>query len=190
MLISFSGIKNLLVRGVVVGAKPEAVNAASLDIHLGRYILEEVPRKEIGGIPPYHVICLSKREPLNTRQIDLEKNGPYLLKPGHFILAHSEEMFNLPNDISAEYKLTSSPARVAIDHANAGWCDAGWNGSSLTLELVNQSRHHAIILTQGDVVGQMIFFSHEAVPEYASYANRGSYNGDKVVQGPKKGIQE
>lgn len=183
MLISHCGIQNLLVQGVVVGGKAEAVNAASLDIHLGRYLLEELPCQNIGGIPSHHVIYLARREPLAMRQVDLEKNGPYLLKPGHFVLAQSVEMFNLPDNISAEYKLKSSMARIAIDHANAGWCDAGWNGSVLTLELVNNSRHHAIVLTPGDGIGQMIFFQHEPVPEYASYATKGRYNGDKSTQG-------
>ncbi|KFB68894.1 hypothetical protein [Candidatus Accumulibacter vicinus] len=207
MLISHCGIQNLLVQGVVVGARPEAVNAASLDIHLGRYLLEEIPCNSIEGIPPYRVISLSQRDPLTMRKadlekngpyrvislsqrdpltmrkVDLEKNGPYLLKPGHFILAQSEEMFNLPDNVSAEYKLKSSMARIAIDHANAGWCDAGWHGSVLTLELVNNSRHHAIVLTQGDGIGQMIFFQHEPVPAHASYATKGRYNGDKSTQG-------
>lgn len=183
MLISHCGIQNLLVQGVVVGARPEAVNAASLDIHLGRYLLEEIPCNSIEGIPPYRVISLSQRDPLTMRKVDLEKNGPYLLKPGHFILAQSEEMFNLPDNVSAEYKLKSSMARIAIDHANAGWCDAGWHGSVLTLELVNNSRHHAIVLTQGDGIGQMVFFQHEPVPAHASYATKGRYNGDKSTQG-------
>ena len=183
MLISHCGIQKLLAQGVIVGARPEAVNAASLDIQLGRYLLEEVPLIGVENANHYHIICLSQREPLKMQKVDLEKNGPYLLKPGHFILAQSQEMFNLPDNLSAEYKLKSSMARIAIDHANAGWCDAGWNGSVLTLELVNNSRHHAIVLTQGDGIGQMIFFQHEPVPAHASYATKGRYNGDKSTQG-------
>lgn len=94
-------------------------------------------------------------------------------------------MFNLPNHISAEYKLKSSLARSGIDHANAGWADAGWNGSVLTLEFKNVTRYHTIRLHAGDRIGQMVFFRHVEVPEWASYSKRGRYNGDTTVKGVK-----
>ena len=56
-------------------------------------------------------------------------------------------------------------ARIGLDHLNAGWCDAGWHGSVLTLELKNCCRSHEIVLTNGDFIGQIIFFSHEEVPD-------------------------
>ena len=115
----------------------------------------------------------------------MEREGPYIIYPGEFLLAHSVEIFNLPNNISAEYKLKSSMARIGLDHLNAGWCDAGWHGSVLTLELKNCTRNHEIIIRAGDMIGQMIFFSHEEVPESKSYAGRGRYNNDKTVSGAK-----
>ena len=77
-------------------------------------------------------------------------------------------------------------ARIGLDHLNAGWCDAGWHGSVLTLEFKNCSRNHEIILQVGDLIGQVIFFSHEEVPEGKDYSARGNYNGDKTVTGAKK----
>lgn len=41
-----------------------------------------------------------------------KKNLSFLLMPGEFILAQSVEVFNLPDDLSAEYKLKSSMART------------------------------------------------------------------------------
>lgn len=93
----------------------------------------------------------------------------------------SAEVFNLPEDISAEYKLKSSMARIGLEHMNAGWCDAGWHGSVLTLEFKNMLQYHAILIRPGDAIGQMIFFYHEPVPKSASYATRGRYNNDKSV---------
>jgi deoxycytidine triphosphate deaminase len=106
--------------------------------------------------------------------------------PGAFILAHSREVFNLPSDISAEYKLKSSMARIGLNHLNAGWCDSFWSGSVLTLELHNTTQNHAIQLRMGDPIGQMVFFRHAPVPEESSYKVRGRYNNDKTVSGIKE----
>ena len=54
-------------------------------------------------------------------------------------------------------------ARIGLDHLNAGWCDAGWNGSVLTLELINLLKNHSIALHPGDAIGQMTFFAHGEV---------------------------
>ena len=92
----------------------------------------------------------------------------------------------MPMDISAEYKLKSSMARIGLEHLNAGWCDAGWHGSVLTLELVNVTRHHSIIIRPGDPIGQMVFFRHAPVPPERPYATRGRYNTDRTVRTIKK----
>lgn len=65
-------------------------------------------------------------------------------------------------------------------------CDAGWNGSKLTLELSNLSRFHSIRIRPGDAIGQMVFFRHTEVPEDRSYAARGRYNGDTTVSAIKE----
>ena len=172
MLLSHNQIKALVNRGVVEHAKEEAVNAASLDIHLGNLILVE---PVLGGTLDY-----ARRDKPSWHTVDIT-GSEYILKPGEFILAQTIEVFNLPNNISAEYKLKSSMARIGLEHMNAGWCDAGWHGSVLTLEFKNMSRVNSIRLRPGDAVGQLVFFQHEAVGEEASYATRGRYNQDKTV---------
>jgi deoxycytidine triphosphate deaminase len=103
----------------------------------------------------------------------------YVLRPREFILGHSREEFNLPDDIAAEYKLKSSLARAGLGHALAGWCDPGWHGSHLTLELFNSLRHHSLILREGMKIGQMVFFRGKPVPSDRGYRARGQYNGDR-----------
>lgn len=174
MLLSYSELLDLIKNGVIQGAKSEAVNASSIDIHLGRKIMVEQSSHMA-------VIDYSKRQRPNMVEIELSEDG-YLLRPGEFILAHSVEVFNLPNTISAEYKLKSSMARIGLEHLNAGWCDAGWHGSVLTLELKNMLTHHAIRIRPGDAIGQMVFFKHNPVPEKASYARRGRYNNSQSVE--------
>ena len=173
MLLSHNELIELIERGVIENAKIEAVNAASIDIHLGPVILVEEP---VNAVIDYRARTKPK-----MREVHLHEGG-YVLRPGEFILAQSIEVFNLPLDVSCEYKLKSSMARIGLEHLNAGWCDAGWHGSVLTLELVNVSRYHSIIIRPGDPIGQMVFFRHTPVTHERSYAARGRYNKDRIVR--------
>lgn len=178
MLLSYKDLVDLIDANVVQGAKHEAVNAASIDIHLGGIIQIECGN-EFGLVLDY-----SKRQRPSMYAKELDSDG-YVIQPGEFILAQSLEVFNLPNYISAEYKLKSSMARIGLEHMNAGWCDAGWHGSVLTLEFKNMLNNHAIRIRPGDAIGQMIFFTHDEVPADRSYAARGRYNNDKTVSSIK-----
>jgi dCTP deaminase len=175
-LLSYNELCELAERGVIQGVRDGAINASSIDIHLGDTVLVE----DAGDVISYR-----NRQPLNMFERDIAERDGIIIQPGEFILASSVEVFNLPNDISCQYKLKSSMARIGLDHALAGWCDAGWNGSVLTLELKNVTRYHAIHLQAGDPIGQMVFWRHEPVPADKSYAARGRYNGDAAVSGIK-----
>lgn len=168
-VLSYTELCELIEQGVIQKSSYDLVNSASIDIRLGNEILSETNQGSA-------VISLAKREAISTYTYDMNRNGCFILAPNEFVLAHSIEVFNLPNNISAEYKLKSSMARMGLEHMNAGWCDAGWHGSVLTLELKNLTRYHNIMLNTGDKIGQMIFYKHNAVPEARSYAARGSYN--------------
>ena len=175
MLLSYIEICELIEQGVVEGAEYESVNSSSLDIHLGSRL--KIEAQTLGVT----TISLRNKEPLKM----FDSKIPYILEPGEFILTESREIFHLPNNISAKYKLKSSTARIALEHLNAGWCDAGWHGSVLTLELKNMTQWHNIRLNEGDAIGQLVFFKHTPVPEDKSYAARGRYNNDKTVTGAK-----
>lgn len=192
-LLSYEELLALVARGVITNVDPEQINSASIDITLGATILaERMPTAmELSiGQPALHkpsiqpVIDLARRTPLYTSEYDCSEG--FVLKPKDFILAQSEQVFNLPEDISCEYKLKSSMARIGMNHALAGWCDAGWNGSVLTLELMNVTKYHDIRIKKGDKIGQMIFFHHRKVPSDRSYAARGRYNNDTTVKGIKE----
>lgn len=178
--MSYEELLALVARGVIRNTNTDHINAASIDITLGSKILKE-DTSDVHTSPKF--VSLKRREPMKTVEYDCT-NG-FLLYPGEFILAQSQQMFELPDDISAEYKLKSSMARVGLNHALAGFCDAGWHGSCLTLELMNVTKNHVIELNEGDRIGQMLFFHHRKVPEDRSYAARGRYNNDKTVEGVK-----
>ena len=156
----------------------ELINASSIDIRLGRVVLIEQPSGR--------TIDYRNRDALTMQRMEIDQDEGFVIHPGQFLLTESEEVFRLPNYISAEYKLKSSMARVGLEHLAAGWADAGWSNSVLTLELKNMNSHHPIRVRPGDHIGQLTFFEHEEVPQDRSYATRGRYNGDASVSGTKR----
>ena len=157
------------------------VNSSSIDVTLGTKLLAEVrdPKLKKDSLT---VLTLRDRDAITTEEVPLSADEPFLLYPGAFALAHTTEVFHLPMDLSAEFRLKSSAGRMGLSHALAVWCDAGWHGSVLTLELHNISTEHIVALHAGDRIGQMIFHRHALVPRDRSYAVRGNYNGDVSVQ--------
>lgn len=185
-LLAYEELKKLIQDGVVVGVYDDAINAASIDLTLNNHVMVERPPRPGEVVRP---IDLSRGESIPMMDHIMHNYGGeacYDLMPGEFILASSVELFNLPNNLSAEYMQKSSLARSALEHLAAGWCDAGWHGSTLTLELVNVSRYRPLRLRPGMKIGQMKFFAHAEVPEHASYASKGQYNNDLGVQPMKK----
>ena len=155
--------------GMVSPFDPALVNPASLDVRLGDTLLIE--SAESPELVPY---------PLHQRT----QENPYLLKPGQFVLAQTIERFHLPDDIAAQFMLKSSRARSGLEHLMAGYCDPGWHGSVLTLELHNSRQLHPVALWPGMKIGQMVFHQMAATPQ-RSYAVTGRYNGDAAVQGSR-----
>jgi len=144
---------------------PDLVNPASIDVLLGDRIMIEVaetPELQIHGIHGHTA------------------EDPYLLQPGEFCLAETREIFNLPDTIAGQFVLKSSRAREGLEHLMAGFCDPGWHGSRLTLELSNARRMHAVAIWPGMKIGQMVFHKMEGIPG-RSYAVTGRYNGHETV---------
>lgn len=111
------------------------------------------------------------------------EEDPFLLRPGKVCLAETIEQFNLPDGpgaVSAQFVLKSSRARDFYGHMLAGWCDPGWNGSRLTLELKNERQYHCLPLYPNLKIGQMVFFRMDTAP-MKSYAEVGHYNNHKTV---------
>jgi len=175
-LLSYNQLCRLINSGVLDKSDVDNVNSSSIDLVLGKTIMVE--KREMGIID-----MLDK----NANCLETIEMGPsgYIVPPGGCVLAHSVEIFNLPNDVSGEYMLKSTQARNFFGHLKAGWADAGWNGSVLTLEFVNHLQYHSTRIKPGMKCGQIIFFEHEEVPADRSYATRGQYNGDTSVTAGK-----
>lgn len=181
-LITHNELVCLVDQGVIEGVDPSHINAASIDLTLGDSMLAEVENEHTGGVN-----LAGKATPRMLPMLRLSDGG-WRLYPGEFALASTREVFNLPNDIAAEFKLKSSLARSGLQHLLAGWCDPGWHGSTLTLELKNVLQHHPLILRPGMKIGQIVLWRGEPVPEEASYAKRGRYNRQTDPQ-PSKGVE-
>ena len=180
-MLSYVQLCEIVEQGVIAPVRPECINASSIDIHLGDEIVVEI-------YEPRAVVDPKARTNFPQRKLSLSRDlgGHYDLEPGEFVLAHSVEVFNLPRNISAEFRLKSSGARSGLNNLFACHCDAGWHGSTLTLELHNVLRHTRLRLTAGMPIGQMLFHEHKWVQAERSYAARGRYNNDTSVSAVKE----
>jgi dCTP deaminase len=169
MILCDFEILDLCRQGMVQGFDPELINPASLDVRLGDSLLIE--SAESPELVPY---------PFAGHTAD----DPYLLKPGQFVLAQTVEVFSLPANIAAQFMLKSSRAREGLEHLMAGYCDPGWHGSVLTMELHNSRQLWSIGLWPEMKVGQMVF-SRMSQPPARTYAETGRYNSDAAVHGSK-----
>lgn len=142
---------------------PAQLNSASYDLTIGDSLIVEY---EDGS---------------RTPSMPLYANG-YNLAPGELVLASSKERFNLPDNVCAFVKLKSSRAREGWNHLMAGWCDPGWHGSVLTMELTNCNRFKELWLYPGLKMVQMVFMFVDR-PVGQLYA--GKYNNDETVEASK-----
>lgn len=155
--------------GMVVPFNESLLNPASIDVLLGDHLMVEDPLS------------------MDMKLVSLQgytAEDPYWLRAGEFVLAETQETFDLPEHISGQFALKSSRAREGYSHMLAGWCDPGWHGSKLTLELQNARRMHSLPLYPGLKIGQIIFFEMSKKP-LKSYAETGHYNNDRTVSGSK-----
>lgn len=159
-------IRALCEGGMVRPFDPDLVNPASLDVRLGTTLLIE------GAASPSMI-------PVDISNYDEAK--PYVLVPGQFVLAETVEIFNLPAHIAAQFMLKSSRARSGLEHLMAGYCDPGWHGSKLTMELHNSRQLHPIAVWPGMRIGQMVFHRMSAKP-LKDYQVTGRYNMHPHVQ--------
>lgn len=162
-----------LVEAGIITANPKNINAASIDIRIGDTVMMEDCSQPEGPVD------IDAKQSLNFIEVKIPEEG-LLVYPQQCFLATSIEFFNLPDNISCEFVLRSSMARNFLNHMLAGWCDAGWHGSQLTMEFKNESQFHTLLIKPGMRVGQMKFFEHEAAGD-KSYAKIGNYNNQVGV---------
>jgi len=126
------------------------VQPASIDMRLGNNFIT-FNRTNITCIHPNNEEEIEKY----TEEKTISDDEEFILHPGDFILAETEEWVEIPNDLVASVEGRSSIGRLAIVvHATAGWIDSGFRGR-ITLELSNLGVA-PVALTPGMRVAQLV----------------------------------
>jgi dCTP deaminase len=132
MILSDRDIRQYLQEGRISIApfRPECVQPASVDLHLGNTFL-------IFDTAGHHVIDVKRPIDSMMRKIIVEGDKPFVLHPGEFALGLTEEEIGVGNDMVGRLEGKSSVGRLGIIiHATAGYLDPG-NKLKMTLELSN-----------------------------------------------------
>ena len=170
MILSDKTIFKMLEEGslVVDPITEEQVQPASVDIRLGDSF-------SIVDDTADNIITMGSEIQYKTIKADR-----YLLLPGQFVLATTQEYFELPDDLTAFVEGRSSLGRMGLFIQNAGWVDPGFKGE-ITLELYNANRC-AIELQAGRRVGQLVFAK---LDEHALNPYNGKYQGQRGATGSR-----
>ena len=97
-----------------------------------------------------------------------------LCKGPDFILGHSLEFVNIPDDMSAILYSKSSTGRRGVEHLHAGYGDPGWHDSQWTWEIHNVAPW-PIKLVAGKPLMQQVMIRMTETP-LRNYAETGRYN--------------
>lgn len=158
---------------------------ASYDLRLGRQfkILRKVSLRDKIVQTIKRLLPLSNAEPahfdpvedeVTEEVVNLNNEDGFILKPGEFVLGHTQEVVSIPDDLVGVVHGRSSWARIGINPHLGGYIDPGFEGQ-ITLELSNLT-DSAIKIRTGQRFCQIAF--HE-LNEPASEPYRGKYQKDR-----------
>lgn len=174
--------------GGVTPYAADLVNPASLDLRLGNMIREPHPIWErLSVIDLQHKIADGSIEQLPMWGEPFEFATYWLMPHGkgcNFILCHSLDFVNIPDDMAALLFSKSSTGRRGLEHLHAGYGDPGWGstvnslgfkGSTWTWEIHNVAPW-PIKLEAGKPLMQQVMIRMAENP-LRTYAETGRYNG-------------
>src|ERR1700745_4015206 len=138
MVLSHVDIRRYLTEGkikITPALPPEQFGSCSVDFRLGQeFSVFEHSR--------HALIDLREKTAIQDlmRTITCPEGEPFILQPGEFALAISQETLELDDDVLGRLEGRSSLGRIGIIvHGTAGLFDPGWRGKE-TLELSNLGR--------------------------------------------------
>jgi len=149
------------------------VQPSSIDVRLDKFF-------RLFDNHKYPFIDPAEDQPELTRLIEVERDEPFILHPGEFVLGSTFEVVSLPDDLAARLEGKSSLGRLGLlTHSTAGFVDPGFSGH-VTLELSNVATL-PIKLWPGMKVGQLCFFrlSSPAENPYGSAKYGSRYQGQR-----------
>ena len=137
------------------------IGEASVDFALGKYFKTESMNSR------FHPISLMTESPLAMRQHE----SSVVLEPQAFCLASTASTLFLPDCVSGLLQVRSSAARAGVEHCYSGLIEAGFSGSTITLELTNALQYHAIRINSGEMLVQIAFFKHKKINKKHRYSD-------------------
>lgn len=175
MLLSDRDIRAEVAAGrVVLDPFSDAmVQPSSVDVRLDRWFRVFENHK-------YAQIDPRLEQPDLTRLLEPERDEPFVLHPGEFVLGSTLEAVTLPDDIAGRLEGKSSLGRLGLlTHSTAGFIDPGFSGH-VTLELSNVATL-PILLYPGMKIGQLclIRLSSPAEVPYGSAKVGSRYQGQR-----------
>jgi len=137
MILSDRDIKKNIKKGRIrINPKPnfkKQLGPCSLDLHLGKvfrvFNYSECP----------FIDLKNNKTPIEKimRKVKVSSKKPFILRPGDFVLAVTEEEIILPPDIMGRLDGRSSLGRLGlVVHSTAARFDPGWKGKA-TMEIGN-----------------------------------------------------
>lgn len=178
MVLSDGTIEMMIKRKTIIyrSKRPPAIQPASLDLRLGNYFLD---------ININHTPVIDMQKEIKYRETYIEDSDFYMLMPGEFVLAHTDEYIGLPTDICAKVDGRSSIGRQGLFIQNAGFVDPNFEGQ-ITLELYNANKV-PIKLRPGHRICQLVFYRMD-LPANNPY--QGKYQGQTKAQGSLKHLDQ
>lgn len=170
MVLSDRGIKQRLNDGslIISPLKMEQIQPASVDINLSNRFMyvDELTQSK-----------LSIYEEAIYREIT---SDTIIIQANSFILAVTEQIIELPNDLTVFVEGRSSIGRMGVFIQNAGWVDPGYKGR-ITLELFNAGRL-PVELIAGQKICQYVI---SQLDQPAENPYKGKYQNSQDVIGSK-----
>ena len=133
--------------------KEEAIQPNSLDVHMGNHFAIQ----------------------LNDGSFEEIVTEEFVLQPGDFVLAVTQEYFYFGSTLHGILQGKSSWARVGLYVESAGLFDSGFEGVAV-VELTNQGKA-PLLLRTGQPIAQMVF--QKNLPVLKSYKHKGHYQGQR-----------
>ena len=129
---------------------------------------------------PY--VDLRNVDPEMTKRIHMLEDEPFILHPGEFVLASTNEWIEIPDYIAARLEGKSSLARLGlVIHSTAGYVDPGWKGN-LTMELSNHLRLPITLYPKMKIC--QITFTYTTTPVDRPYGSDGLGSRYQYQYGP------
>lgn len=150
------------------------IQPAGVDLRLGN----EFRIFKISGVP---FIDTRKKIENYTELVKIEKDKPFIIHPGEFVLGNVKEYIKLSDDLAGSIDGKTSLGRIGISiHSTASSINPGWEGK-LVLEITNVGRI-PVALYPGMRIAKLALFKLSS-PSERPYDKRDDtkYNKQKTI---------